>query len=203
MTSDSGYAVLAYKTDGSVWLLKTDAMGDTVWTKTYSAGSSSSWENLKMSVRQTHDSGYIIGGTVEDGNGYEAIHILKTDSIGNVIWENVYGGTMNERLGSVEVTYDGGYIVVGSTNSFGAGGYDICLFRVGPDTLGIEEFVTNIPAQIQLNSMIISGTLRLPHGGKCRVFDITGRVVKPERIAPGIYFLEIGDKIVQKVIRIR
>lgn len=203
LTSDNGYVVLAYKNDGSAWLLETDEVGDTMWTKTYSASSSCSWENLKMSVRQTHDSGYIIGGTVEDGNEYEAMRILKTDSIGNVLWENSYGGTMNEYLGSVELTFDRGYIVVGRTNSFGAGGYDIYLFRLATDTLGVRDDNVNAVTYSKVSSNIISGALHLPEGKKCRVFDVTGRVIEPTKITRGIYFLEIDNEIVRKVVKIR
>lgn len=50
---------------------------------------------------------------------------------------------------------------------------------------------------------IFRGPLILPEGEKCVVFDITGRAVKPEKIAPGIYFVEIDHEIVQKIIKVR
>jgi len=36
-----------------------------------------------------------------------------------------------------------------------------------------------------------------------RVFDITGRVVAPDNIRPGIFFMAIDGRIVQKVVKIR
>jgi hypothetical protein len=52
-------------------------------------------------------------------------------------------------------------------------------------------------------STIFSGPLILPEGIKCKVFDITGRVVEPTKITRGIYFVEIDNEVVQKVVKIR
>ncbi len=50
---------------------------------------------------------------------------------------------------------------------------------------------------------ILRGPLVLPKDKNCRVFDITGRVVAPDKIKPGIYFLEIDGVISHKVIKIK
>ena len=50
---------------------------------------------------------------------------------------------------------------------------------------------------------ILCGPLVIPKDKNCRVFDITGRTVVPEKIKPGIYFLEVEGKVVQKVIKIK
>ncbi len=53
------------------------------------------------------------------------------------------------------------------------------------------------------SSTIFSGPLLLPKGKKCRIYDITGRVVMPDKIKPGIYFIEVDGKITQKVVKVR
>ena len=70
---------------------------------------------------------------------------------------------------------------------------------------GVEEEPITGPVEKRKNlcATIFSGPLLLPEGKKCKVFDITGRVVEPEKIAPGIYFLEIDNKVVQKVIKVK
>ena len=70
---------------------------------------------------------------------------------------------------------------------------------------GIEEepIVKPIEACSDFAATIFHGPLRLPEGTKCKVFDITGRVVEPEKIAPGIYFVEIDNEVVEKVIKIK
>jgi hypothetical protein len=67
---------------------------------------------------------------------------------------------------------------------------------------GIEEDKVIAEKRIR-GATIISGPLLLPEGKKCRVFDITGRVVAPDKMLPGIYFVEIDGHITQKVIKVR
>ena len=38
---------------------------------------------------------------------------------------------------------------------------------------------------------------------ECKVFDITGRVVSPTKIQPGVYFIEVEGTITQKVVKIK
>lgn len=54
-----------------------------------------------------------------------------------------------------------------------------------------------------LSATIICGSLLLPGEKNCRVFDITGRVVQPGQMRPGIYFVEIEGKVSQKIVKIR
>jgi YVTN family beta-propeller protein len=70
------------------------------------------------------------------------------------------------------------------------------------DVVGIEEDDTAV-VKSDLGATIFSGPLRLPEGKKCRVFDITGRVVAPDKISPGIYFIEIDGDITRKVVKVR
>jgi CubicO group peptidase (beta-lactamase class C family) len=68
---------------------------------------------------------------------------------------------------------------------------------------GIVEEISK-PVEIRSSgATIFSGPLLLPEGRKCRVFDITGSVVEPDKIQPGIHFIEIDGKISQKIIKIR
>ena len=78
------------------------------------------------SSRQTADGGYIIGGysnsgingnKSEDKIGLYDYWIIKTDSAGNIVWQNVIGGTQNDYLNNVEPTADGGYILGGTSFS--------------------------------------------------------------------------------------
>ena len=71
--------------------------------------------------------------------------------------------------------------------------------------VGVEEqrVVRPVEQRYSIGATIFRGPLQLPEGIKCKVFDITGRLVEPARIAPGIYFIEMDSKIVQKVVKIR
>jgi hypothetical protein len=100
------------------WVLKLDRNGDVQWQKTYGGPS----EDKASSIQQTSDGGYIVAGTTYSfAAGYTDIWVLKLDRNGNVQWQKTYGGPSWDKASSIQQTSDGGYIVAGSTYSFGAG----------------------------------------------------------------------------------
>ncbi len=130
-TSDGGYILAGYTNSfgaGSddIFLIKTDANGNVQWAKTYGGTN----DDRAYPVQQTSDDGYILAGyTRSFGAGFDDIFLVKTDANGNIIWAKTYGGTDQDWAYSVQQTSDGGYIVAGSTWSFGAGLYDIFLVK--------------------------------------------------------------------------
>jgi hypothetical protein len=134
-TQDGGYiiagATQSYGAgDYDVWLVKTDANGDTTWTRTFGG---QDWDE-GMSVRATQDGGYIVAGrTWPDGGSSVAVWLIKTDAGGASTWTRTYGGSGFDCGNSVRQTQDGGYIIVGNTTSYGAGGNDVWLIKTGPN----------------------------------------------------------------------
>jgi len=131
VTSDGGY-IITGSTESSgagamdVYIVKTDANGDTLWTRTYGGIKNDSASSIQL----TSDGGYIICGSSESfGAGKEDIYLLRIDSNGNALWTKTYGGTDYDYGSSVRQTLDGGYIIAGQTNSFGAGEYDVYLIK--------------------------------------------------------------------------
>ncbi|MBW8050104.1 MAG: T9SS type A sorting domain-containing protein [Cytophagales bacterium] len=120
-TIDGGYIIA-----GS-GLIKTDSIGNLQWAKTYGG-----WF---FSVQQTADGKYIaVGSTTNFGVGINDVYLIKADTNGTIIWTKTYGGSNSEYGASVQQTTDGGYIITGYTESFGAGSGDAFLIKT--DTVG-------------------------------------------------------------------
>jgi regulation of enolase protein 1 (concanavalin A-like superfamily) len=135
-TSDGGYIIAGETwsfgagTYPNVYLLKIDSAGNMQWQKTFGG---SGWDR-GWSVQQTSDDGYIVAGdTYSPGVDEGDIYLVKTDSDGNLIWHKTFGGSKCDWEGKVRQTTDGGYIIAGSTSSFGAGRDDVYLIKTDPN----------------------------------------------------------------------
>ncbi|MFZ8835330.1 MAG: hypothetical protein ACO2O5_14235, partial [Candidatus Caldipriscus sp.] len=130
-TSDGGYIVAggteSFGAGGwDALLIKTDANGNVQWAKTY--GGSNRYR--AFSVQQTSDGGYIVGSWISPASStVDDILLIKTNASGNLQWAKTYGGTGDDQVNSVRQTSDGGYIVAGGTESFGAGDWDALLIK--------------------------------------------------------------------------
>lgn len=139
-TSDGGYIVVGVTDSNSagkwdIWLVRTDDSGDEQWSKTYGGTE----DDGAMSVQQTSDGGYIIAGWTEShGAGEGDFWVVKTDDRGDEEWSETYGGSEFDEAACVEQVHLGGYIVVGWTESYGAGGSDIWVVKI--DDNGGEEW---------------------------------------------------------------
>ncbi len=143
-TADGGYIVAGDTRsfgagEQDFYLVKTNSQGDTLWTRTYGGGN---WDGA-YSVRQTADGGYILAGYTESfGAGDYDLYLVKTNSQGDTVWTRTYGGSGDDGAYSVQQAADGGCIVAGWTDSFGAGLEDMWLVRtafVSPTILSITD----------------------------------------------------------------
>jgi hypothetical protein len=136
-TNDSGYVIAGYRSfsDGRrVCLIKTDLEGNKVWE--IALGKKDSEASF---VQQTKDGGYIVTGyTSAYGAGKEDVWLIKTDSKGSWEWLKTFGGPEKDVGFSVNETEDGGYIITGVTESYGAGKGDVWLIKTDPK--GIKEW---------------------------------------------------------------
>ncbi|MBI2279088.1 MAG: T9SS type A sorting domain-containing protein [Bacteroidetes bacterium] len=90
-------------------------------------------------IAATDDGGFvIIGSTASSGDGNTDIYLLKVDSLCNYQWSWALGGTNNDWGYAIKQTYDKGFIIAASTNSYSNGGYDAMLLK--RDSLGNYEW---------------------------------------------------------------
>lgn len=131
-TSDGGFIITgaiypSFPGSPDVYLVKTDVNGVESWSKTFGGVGF----DRGQSVVQTSDGGYIIAGeTSSSGAGGYDVYLIKTDSSGVEVWSKTFGGTSDDQGYSVVQTGDGGYILAGSTESFGAGDVDVYLVKL-------------------------------------------------------------------------
>ena len=132
-TSDNGYAAIGFSeslSSGSsdILFIRTDINGDTIFTRSYGTIEDEDGSN----IIQLPDGGFIITGrqiTYPGGKQESDGLLLRTDASGNLLWTKMYGDSLWEELTAVKLLPDNGYIISGSTSTFGAGNYDILLMK--------------------------------------------------------------------------
>jgi hypothetical protein len=136
-TRDGGYIAVGHTTsftadqNPDVYLIRMDSKGDTLWTRTYG----DMYNDVGYAIRQLSDNGYIIVGYTgqEFVPGLRVdfdVYLIRTDENGNMLWAKTYGGEEMDIGVDVGMTVDDGYVIVGQTNSFGAGATDVYLLKL-------------------------------------------------------------------------
>ncbi len=119
-----------------VYIVKTDACGFQEWATTYDFGGN----DYGRKIRQNPDGSYIVVGSTENHNsccnneisiknGERDIFLLHIDAKGGMIWSKTYGGIHQDDGNDVQLYFDEGYVVAGTTNSFGDGKFNGYLMR--------------------------------------------------------------------------
>ncbi len=135
-TDDGGYAIAGQTyvpgdSNTDSWLMKVDVTGEKVWEKSYSTED----RDKVWSLVQTGDGGYVFAGQKEvKGNGGIDAWLVRTDSKGNELWSNTYGGpdydiSVWDEAWSVIQTEDGGFVLCGQKQNPDKGDVDAWLFK--------------------------------------------------------------------------
>ncbi len=136
-TPDKGYVVAGSSNTtitSGIFLMKLDPVGKKTWTHIFKKG-----EYYHGSyISTTRDGGFIIAGSIYRNDTQPSslwdVYILKTDSDGRELWTGFFTGEKNDFATYICQTEDGGYIIAGTTESYGGTG--------GPSTflLKMNEF---------------------------------------------------------------
>ena len=133
MTDDGGYLITgdtrSYGPGGyDIWLIKTDSYGNEMWTRIYGG---SLTDDTGYYLKKTSDGGYVVTGTKTSFyTGLTDAWLIKTDYNGYMQWNLTIDGGEDDWSYSVDEITDGGYIIIGKTNSIGNGDYDLWLIKV-------------------------------------------------------------------------
>ena len=129
--TDGGYILVGSSNsfgdgDFDVFIVRTDPSGSVMWTKVCGGLSG----DFGYSVRQTEDLGFIIAGATSSfGAGGYDVYSIKLDATGALVWSRSYGGTEDDLGNAASQAIDGGYVIAGTTFSFGKGGSDAYLIK--------------------------------------------------------------------------
>src|SRR4030042_1990401 len=96
------------------------AQPDSLWAERYGGNNG----DVACEVVQTEDGGFVMAGTTLsfDAGLYSDFWLVKADADGDSVWAHRYGGTSSDQCNSMAATADGGFVLAGTTQSFGAGG---------------------------------------------------------------------------------
>jgi hypothetical protein len=142
-TADSGYIIVGLTESygagsADIYLVKTDASGDTLWTRAYGGPRF----DEGYAVQQTPDGGYVVAGAVCLASDTEDVYLMRTDPSGDTLWTRTYGGSGFDEGNALGATTDGGYIIAGITKSFGLVSADVYLLKTDSsgDTLWTRTY---------------------------------------------------------------
>ena len=117
-TKDSGYIIAgetysygAGLSDG--YAIKLDNLGDTLWTKTFGG----TGKDVFKDVIETKDGNFLFAGSITTADGDTDYWLVKTDNIGNEIWEYTAGDSLDEIVNSVVDLIDSNYYFIGTKES--------------------------------------------------------------------------------------
>ncbi len=101
-----------------VYLVRTNADGDTMWTRTYGGAS----YDFGYGVCLTPDGGFLVAGvTLSYGAGGREGLAIRVDADGNLVWLQAYGGTSHDAFMDIHRTAEDTYVMVGTSYSLGPG----------------------------------------------------------------------------------
>lgn len=139
-TNDEGYVMVGATSsfgngNSDIYLVKVDSNIKFEWSKAIGNYNL----DFGQAVKQTTDGGFVICGySNSGGNGTYDGYLVRTNDTGAVLWEKYFGGFDWDKFYDVEVTPDGGFLLIGETHSFGAGDSDAWLIKT--DSTGNKEW---------------------------------------------------------------
>jgi hypothetical protein len=151
--------------DFDFWLFRTDELGNLLWEKSFGGSA----EDIPVEVMLSPDGGFILfgetwsnDGDVSGNHGGADYWLLKTDSVGNILWQRCLGSSMNNLPQDMDMDDEGNIYVMGLSLGVGGdvtssnGGYDYWFTKISPDGLLIWD--KNLGGSYSDNGLCITST---------------------------------------------
>lgn len=146
----AGYTVVVGQDDSQFYLVKTDANGNRLWSRSWNHGAL--WDEC-YAVRQMADSGYVLAGaTYSFANNWD-IWLVKTNANGDSLWSRTYGGGDIDVCNAVSLAADGGIVLAGYSRSVGDGLDDVWVIKTDQSGNTVWERNFSAPLFAQCNAI--------------------------------------------------
>lgn len=200
-------------------LCKTDENGETIWQKTYGGVNYEYGQSIAVNAQREL---FLLGTTSSFGiNNSPDIYLVKTDETGDEKWSLTIGGSETEFGYQVVATPDSGCMIIGETNSFGAGFSDFLITKVDKNGI-IEYFIDSIEVTHEEEMLIYpipvhqQGRIRFKNNTvsdfNMMLISLSGQHIKSIHIyqpdynfnvstmRPGLYFYQITSTDNSKIL---
>lgn len=133
-TNDGGYIIAGYTNSSgssgkSILIIKTDSSGNLLWQQEHLLSSNEDDYIFIESIQETIDGGFILSYYLSNDNTDRNYQLMKTTQSGSIEWTRIYGGPNDDIPAFALQTNDGGYAIVGGSESFGNSNYDFWLVK--------------------------------------------------------------------------
>ena len=104
----------------SVFVVKTNSLGEKIWENLYGTGPG----DRGQYIIERQDIGFLIVGKENPNNADDNLCLINIDTDGSEVWHSLYGGGSSDGGNHVSEVSGGGFIIAGSTKSYGNGNWD-------------------------------------------------------------------------------
>lgn len=174
---------------GRTYVVKTDANGNLQWTKSYADTLQSFSSNFPRDIIQTSDQGFLICGNINRGPSDIDAFLIKTNSIGEIIWNRIYENPEWNSFEKIQISSDGNYALCGWVDGIADSidGRNMSLIKVDPsgnilwskayEKAGVD-FASNIDISSD-NGYILCGLADANSAAKCVILktDSSGNMI--------------------------
>ncbi len=118
--SDGGFVAVgrsrSFSSDYGIFAVRVDAMGDTLWTRTYGGAS---FDQAAGVCEVSGNDFLIVGSTASYGAGSYDAYVIRISSAGDTLWTRTYGTPSLDYGYAIVPSADGGFALAGSTTTPG------------------------------------------------------------------------------------
>ena len=158
--NDGGFAIVGYTYNSTqsndVWLIRTNSFGIPLWNKTF--GDSGGYQRPEGLFEISGGGFIIIANTHSFGAGGSDAWVIRTDLMGNQIWNATFGGTLEDSGYSIMEMPNGEITFVGSTHSFDQGNGDAWIVRMNENGTLLWNFTIGDPYGNSAGSFVYDGS---------------------------------------------